>query len=329
MKFLVAGFGSIGRRHFRNLLELGEKDIVLYRTNRSTIPVDELQGFPVETSLVAALAHKPDAVIISNPTGLHLEVAIPAAELGCSIMMEKPISGSLDGTQRLAQALQAGGGRLLMGYQFRFHPGLNKIKALLAEGAIGEPLSARAHWGEYLPGWHPWEDYRQSYAARADLGGGVIGTLSHPLDYLRWLLGEVTALWGFSGKISNLEISVEDVAEIGLRFESGTLGSVHLNYFQRPGVHRLEILGSQGTLRWDNSDGAARLLLPDQPEAVFAPPEGFERNHLFLDEMRHFIRVAAGSEAPICSLEDGIKDMELVAAAHASARAGQVVPIQN
>ncbi len=329
MKFLVAGFGSIGRRHFRNLLELGERDIVLYRTNRSTIPVDELEGFPVETSLVAALGHRPDAVIISNPTALHLEVAVPAAEMGCSILMEKPIAASLDGISRLEQALQSGGGRLLMGYQFRFHPGLNKIKSLLEEGAIGEPLSVRAHWGEFLPGWHPWEDYRQSYAARADLGGGVIGTLSHPLDYLRWLLGEVSALWGFSGKISDLEISVEDVAEIGLRFTRGVLGSVHLNYFQRPGAHRLEILGSGGTLRWDNSDGAARLLLPDQPESVFLPPDGFERNHLFLAEMRHFIQVVAGKEDPICTLEDGIKDMELVAAAHASARAGQVVPIQN
>ena len=85
MRFLIAGFGSIGRRHFRNLLALGERDILLYRTRRSTLPDDELQGFTVETDLQAALAHRPDAVIIANPTALHLDVAIPAAKAGCSI----------------------------------------------------------------------------------------------------------------------------------------------------------------------------------------------------------------------------------------------------
>ncbi len=78
MKFLIAGLGSIGRRHLRNLLALGERDILLYRTHHSSLPDDELAGFPVETDLEAALAHQPDAVIVSNPTALHLQVAIPA-----------------------------------------------------------------------------------------------------------------------------------------------------------------------------------------------------------------------------------------------------------
>jgi len=77
MKFLIAGFGSIGRRHLRNLLALGERDILLLRSNKSTLPEDEIAQFPVETSLEAALGHHPDAVIISNTTALHLDVAIP------------------------------------------------------------------------------------------------------------------------------------------------------------------------------------------------------------------------------------------------------------
>src|SRR4030042_4849275 len=95
MKFLIAGFGSIGRRHFRNLLELGERDILFYRTHRSTLADDELAGFPVETDLRAALAYKPEAVIIANPTALHLDVAIPAARCGCHLLLEKPISHSM------------------------------------------------------------------------------------------------------------------------------------------------------------------------------------------------------------------------------------------
>ncbi|NTU76155.1 MAG: Gfo/Idh/MocA family oxidoreductase [Anaerolineaceae bacterium] len=325
MKFLIAGFGSIGRRHFRNLLALGEKDIVLYRTNHSTLPTDETEGYPVETDLDAALAHKPDALIVANPTALHLPVSIPAAEAGCSIFMEKPISNSLEGIESLRVALEKGGGKLLMGYQFRFHPGLQKIKSLLDEKIIGEPLSIRGQWGEYLPGWHPWEDYRKSYAARADLGGGVVGTLSHPLDYMRWLLGEVKAVWAMAGKISDLQINVEDVAEIGLGFENSTLGSLHLNYFQKPGVHRLEVLCSQGTITWDNADGCVHVLRPEQPEEVFAPPVGFERNDLFLAETRHFIQVVRGEAKPICSLDDGLADMKLVQAIHLSSSTGSVV----
>src|SRR4030067_387205 len=124
---------------------------------------------------------------------------------------------------------------------------------------IGDPLSARAHWGEYLPGWHPWEDYRQGYSARAELGGGVILTLCHPLASLRWLLGDVKALWAFAGRLRDLSLDVEDNAEIGLRFADSMLGSVHLDYNQRPSAHTLEIVGSQGTIRWDNADGGVHL----------------------------------------------------------------------
>ncbi len=234
MKIMIAGLGSIGRRHLRNLLALGERDILLYRTQRSTLPDDELAGIPVETDLEAALARQPEAVIVSNPTALHMQVAIPAAQAGCHLLLEKPVAESMERIPELEAAVSENGVRVLVGFHFRYHPGLRCIRDLLAAGEIGRPLSVRAHWGEYLPGWHPWEDYRQGYSARLDLGGGVVLTLSHPLDYLRWLFGEVAALWAFTGKNSELELQVEDSAEIGLRFASGMLGSLHLDYNQRP-----------------------------------------------------------------------------------------------
>ncbi len=320
MKFLIAGYGSIGRRHMRNLLALGEKDILLYRTHHSTLTDEELSGFPVETSLDAALAHQPDAVIISNPTALHLDVAIPAAQAGCHILMEKPVSHSLDRLDDLAAALEQGGGHFLTAFQFRFHPGLRQVQRLLQSGEIGRPAAAHAHWGEYLPDWHPWEDYRQSYSARPDLGGGVVLTLSHPLDYLRWLLGDVASLWAFAGHYSDLEVAVDDLAEIGLRFAGGALGGLHLNYIQRPPVHRLEICGEGGTILWDNADGAARLFRAGASQwQVFPAPDGFERNDLFLAELRHFIAVARGEEPPICTLADGAAALQLALAVHASA----------
>ncbi len=326
MKFLIAGLGSIGRRHLRNLIALGEREILLFRTGRSTLPDDELAEFPVETDLAAALAHKPDGVIIANPTALHLDVAIPAAQAGCHILMEKPVSHSLAGIARLRSAVQQGGGQVLVGYQFRFHPGLQQLSQLLIKNVIGRPLSVRAHWGEYLPGWHPWEDYRQGYSARSDLGGGVVLTLSHPLDYLRWMFGEVVSLWAFASQLSDLSLGVEDTAEIGLRFKNEMLGSLHLDYNQRPPVHRLEIVGSLGTIRWDNTDGAVSIFTNVQENWRSLPaPANFERNDLFLAEMRHFLAICRGEAEPVCGLEDGIQSLKLALAALLSAHRNQLV----
>ena len=340
MKFLIAGLGSIGRRHFRNLMDLGEKDIVLLRTRKGTLPDDELAGYPVETDLQEALQkHKPDAVIVANPTSMHLGVAIPAAEAGCHILLEKPVSHSLERLDVLQKAAEKSGSKILVGFQFRYHPTLNKARNLIQSNALGKILTVRAHWGEYLPQWHPWEDYRQSYAARADLGGGVIVTLTHPLDYLRYLLGDVESLWSFNGHISPLEIDVEDVAEVGLKFRNGAVGGVHVNYFQRPPAHRLEIVGTNGTLRWDNADGILHFYnllasfgsYSDNPPAPviesFSPPEGFERNQLFVAQTRHFIEIVRGEKEPICSLEDGVQALRLALAAYKSQETGRIVKI--
>lgn len=326
MKFLIAGLGSIGRRHLRNLRALGESDILLYRTHRSTLPDEELAGFSVETDLKAALAHRPDAVIVANPTALHLDVAIPAAEVGCHILLEKPISHSLDGVDKLEAAARRSGSRILVGFQFRFHPTLRKAAEILHAGRIGRILSVRAHWGEYLPNWHPWEDFRQGYAARPDLGGGVVLTLCHPLDYLHWLIGPVESLWALTASL-NLNLPVEDTAEIGLRFVNGALGSVHLDYNQRPPVHSLEIVGSEGTLRWDNRDGILHEYRAGEDRwETYSPPSGFERNVMFLEEMRHFLDVVRGAQ-PLCTLEEGAYALRLALAAHESSRHGRFVRI--
>ena len=328
MKFLIAGFGSIGRRHLRNLRALGEQEIILYRTHQSTLPDDEISDLVVETDLEKALAHRPDAVIVANPTALHLEVAIPAARAGCHLFLEKPISHSLERVDELRAAVQQGGGQVLVGFQFRFHPGLQQVASLLEAGTLGRPLTAHAHWGEYLPNWHPWEDYRTSYSARPDLGGGPVLTLCHPFDYLRWLIGEVDGVFALTGRLGELEIGVEDTAEISLHFAGGALGSLHLDYNQQPPAHRLEIIGTQGTLRWDNADGTVRLYHAGAGTwETYQPPQGFERNEMFLAEMRHFREVACGNAGPLCSLEDGIRTLEIALAAHELAGSGQLVKV--
>lgn len=318
MRFLIAGFGSIGRRHFRNLVTLGYKDIVLLRSNKSTLDTSELEGFVVETDLEAALAHKPDAVVISNPTALHLDVAIPAAKQGCHLFFEKPISDTMDRIPDLQDALRIGGGKAMTGFQYRFHPGLHQVKSWLEQGFIGKVVTARSHWGEYQPGWHPWEDHRQSYSTRKDLGGGVILTLCHPIDYFRWMFGEIHSVYGVYNSIESLQIDTEAIADISVGFKEFN-GHIHLNYIQRPGRHSVEIIGEEGTITWDNKDGIADCYSTKQDKWLkFTPPQDFERNTLFIDEMKNFIDYVLGNADPVCTVDDGIRIQQIISGIYLS-----------
>jgi predicted dehydrogenase len=330
MKYLIVGLGSVGRRHMRNLIALGETDIVLYRTHKATLPDDELAGYPVETDFAEALKkHKPDAVIVSNPTSLHLDVAIPAAEAGCAILLEKPIAASMERVDELQTAVQKSGAKVLVAFQFRFHPGMVKAKQLIENGEIGRVVSAHVHFGEYLPAWHPWEDYRTGYAARADMGGGVVATQCHSLDYLPWLVGKkVESVWGFAAKISDLEVTADDTAKIGLRFAGGALGSLHLDYNQQPPEHEFRIIGTNGTIKWNLADGAVRIYRTDKKDwDVFPLPDGWERNVMFQEQTRHFMDVVNGQVEPSCTLEDGVQVQRLVDAVYRSSATGSLIDL--
>jgi predicted dehydrogenase len=306
---------------------MGENDVLLLRSHRSTLPESEIPDIPIETDIQGALAHQPDAVIVANPTSLHLDVAIPAAQAGCTILMEKPISHSWERIPELKQALKETGAGFLTGFQYRFHPGLGQVKQWLVEGRVGQVTTVKAHWGEYMPSWHPWEDYRFSYSARADLGGGVVNTLCHPFDYLRWFFGEVDQLSAHTSD-RGLNLDVEDTADVLLQFSQGFTANVHLDYLQRPGQHDLWITGTMGSIHWDNASGIARLFNAETKQWYeVLPPPDFERNHLFLAEMAHFLRVARGEEAPACTFEDGLAALTITDAVHRSASGGTAIRI--
>ena len=295
---------------------------------------------PIFTTALKKL--QPDAVIVANPTSMHMDVAIPAADAGCAILLEKPISESMERLGQLEGAVARTGSKVLVAFQFRFHPGLMRAKQLLSGGEIGRIISAHVQFGEYLPAWHPWEDYRNGYAARADMGGGVVLTQCHSLDYLPWLVGKVQSAWGLTAKLSDLEVDVEDTAKIGLRFEGGALGSIHLDFNQQPPEHNFTIIGTKGTLKWNLADGAARIYRAS-PESLelssgmgikaggewetYPIAETWERNVMFLEQMKHFVSVVRGDAQPSCTLEDGIRVMKLINAVHESQSTGRLINI--
>jgi predicted dehydrogenase len=318
MKILVCGIGSVGERHIRNLLSLGYEDIILYRMRN--LPFRTLErSFPTFSSLDDALAEKPSVAFITNPTSLHLPVALKCAKAGCHLFIEKPLSHSLDGIDQLKRHVTERNLIVFVGYQFRFHPGLQKIKELLGKQALGRIVYVTAHWGEHLPGWHPWEDYRDGFSARQELGGGVILTLCHPFDYLRWLFGEISSVKTMGGSLSDLSLPVEDTVDVLFRFDSGPIGHVHLDYVQNPPAHYLQITGCSGLIRWDNSDGKVELYRStDDNWEIFPVPEEFERNKMFIAELQHFIRCIKNRQKPLVCLDEGIKSLEITMAARQS-----------
>ena len=304
LKFLIAGLGSIGRRHLDNLLALGQDDIILYRTGQGSLG-DMDRDFPVYHDLSAAMAQKPDAVIISNPTAMHMPVAEAAAKSDAHVFLEKPISHTFDSLQGFEAAMMKSSSQIFVAYQFRFNVGLRKIKEMLKIGSLGKPVSFISRWGEYLPDWHPWEDYRHSYAAQSEMGGGVVLTLSHPIDYLRWFFGDVEHLTAEIGNRSDLELVCEDFADAHLTFQSGVEGKLHLDYNTKPKVHDLRIDCESGKIFWDYDSNSVKIQAEIGEVQTISPPAGYERNQMYLDEMEHFIAICEDKQKPLCTYHDG------------------------
>jgi predicted dehydrogenase len=330
VRALVVGLGSIGRRHARNWAALGLGEVWVCRQHGA--PQPEPLGIEHRTfaGLDAALAAGPDVVLVTNPTSLHVATAQRAIEAQAHVLVEKPLGASLEGVAVLLELAAQRRRVLAVGYHLRFHPGLQRLRELVQAGAIGRPLTARAEVGEYLPDWHPWEDYRASYVGRRELGGGVVLTLSHELDALCWVLGRPTCLVALAQRSGALDIQTEDVAEIVLRFASGVLGSVHVDLLRRPPRRFLEVTGEDGVLRWEYEDN--RVLQYAPTARAWRVEEGaprFVRNHMYLAELRQFADACAQAaiEPPLADAPQAAGVLALSLAALRASSTGQAVDL--
>lgn len=321
MRVLVAGTGSVGRRHIANLCRLG-CEVVAY-SYRGKVP--EIDGVSAPVSVVTDIEEgwkkNPDAVVVANSTEQHLEVALQAARRGIDLYIEKPLSISLEGVRELTDLVQANKLVVETGFMLRFHPNLVWVKDFLASGQLGELMYLRAAVGQWLPDWRPGTDYRLGYSADPTKGGGVIFDLIHELDLVNWLGGRVVDVAAMTRDTRLLEIQSEAIAQIGLRLESKALAQVHLDYV-RPGYGRtLEIVGHRGVLHWDYSQGTVTLGESDGSiRIVHSCPSGFDRNAMFLQAMAHFLRrISDSSVLPASSLEGGVESLRVALACHRSA----------
>lgn len=322
MKILIVGLGSIGRRHLRNLKKIApEAEIGVWRQQSQHPDLGDLapavsQVFFAEQD---ALAWGATAALITNPAPLHVGTGLLLAEAGSHLFVEKPFSHSLEQAGDLIELCRQRALVLMVGYGFRFYPPLQRVKALLDEGRIGRPLFLRSEVGQYLPDWRPGRDYRLSVSARSDMGGGALLELSHELDCARWLMGEVDSVSAMVGRLGDLEIDVEDYAEVALRFASGAMGNVHLDMVQRPPTRTCRITGTDGTIAWDLDGHRVRVFDARAKERdEVGAMSSFDFNQVYQNELEHFLACVEGRAIPPVCGEGAYRVIEMVLAAKRS-----------
>ncbi|MEW9797573.1 Gfo/Idh/MocA family protein [Alteromonas sp. CYL-A6] len=328
MNVLVVGTGSIGQRHCRNLLALGQQvSAFSYRAQRGQSVVSLPNGVTRCESLDDSVMRQFDAIVVANSTHQHIEVAQRAAELGLPLFIEKPLGASLQGVATLTDTVNVNACVVEAGFMLRFQPNLVWIKRALEQDMIGEIAYLRAAVGQWLPDWRPDTDHRQGYGAKRACGGGVILDLVHELDAIQWLGGRAEQVVAMTRHWDALEIETEAIAQVGLTLQSGVVAQVHMDYV-RPLYHRtLEIVGSRGVLVWDDSAGTVTLSRPGvAPECVHQVDTGFERNQMFLEHMQYFLaRIQSPALPPASSLSDSEQALRVALAAHLSAAAKRYV----
>jgi predicted dehydrogenase len=341
-RFLFVGLGAVGQRHLRNLRTLlgDEAEFLAYRQRRSSpVLTNEMEvesGSDLESKyrlrvfadLDEALAERPEAAVISNPTSLHLAVAVAAAEAGCHLFIEKPLAHEMTDVADFLDLIDRKKLVTLVGYQWRFHPGLIALRELLQANTIGRVIAVRARFGEYLPNWHPYEDYRQSYAARRELGGGVLLTQIHDFDYLGWLFGWPHRLFCVGGKLSNLEIDVEDTASTLMECSvAGRTVPIHLqqDYLTNPGERACEVVGESGKISLNLTDAILQVWTADGKLASQKRFDMMDRNKMFLDEIAHFLACLEGAEESRVPAREGARSLQVALAARESMASGKIV----
>jgi predicted dehydrogenase len=202
------------------------------------------------------------------------------------------------------------------------------LRQALQRGDIGAPVSLRSQLGQWLPDWHPDEDYRLGPSAKRESGGGVVLDLSHEIDLAVDLMGDVDAVSAVCGKFSNLEIETEDVAEITLIHKQRAISHIHLDYCQRTLAKTLQIIGEQGTLVWDYPANRVILQHPKGSDEVWSAPAGFERDNMFRAQLEHWLAVLAGEQQSRVPLAQGVLITKLAIAAKESSATKRQVSIQ-
>lgn len=323
-RILVVGLGSIGMRHLRLLrIILPEAQIGVLR-HKADNKIPQFADF-VFSTMEEALDFAPQIAVISNPASHHVSSAIPLAQAGIHLLIEKPLAVSVVDILNLFEECKKNHVILSVGYNLRFSPSLQKFKSLIDEGVIGRIWSVRSEAGQYLPSWRPESDYRLSVSAQSSMGGGVLLELSHELDYLRWIFGDVDWVQAMLSKQSELEVDVEDSAHILMGFTPQKMGekivaTVDLDFIRQDAVRTCIAIGEFGSLAWNGLDGSVKLwkINAEGWEEIYRNLP--DRDQMYICELEDFLSSVCNKAQPRVSGNDGLKVLKIVDAVRYSSQ---------
>lgn len=325
-RFLVAGYGSIGKRHLGNLRQMfPQADIAVLRSgvagSDSVVPPGADRVF---YDFEAVRAFAPQAAIVATPATYHVELTRRLLALGCHVLLEKPIAAASEAVPEMLAEARRSGRVLMVGYNLVFTPAMAAFRDAVRSGMAGRPLCIRAEVGQYLPDWRPGSDYRRGASARRDLGGGVLLELSHELHYLEWIFGRVDWVQATVQRSGTLELEVEDLALLNLGFAEGAVASVQLDFLQRTYSRFCKVVGSAGTLLWDAAQQSVLFFPPNEKQGreVFREASA-DRNGAYLRELEHFFNCVRNGTRPMVDADDGWAVLRVIEAARTSASEGK------
>jgi predicted dehydrogenase len=317
---LIVGFGSIGNRHFKNILNNYKMKIIIC-TKRKDLGRLIGKNILVVDSISKALIHKPNIALISNETSFHVKTAIRLAKAELDLFIEKPLSSSSNDLKELEKVVNENHLISLVGCDHRFHPCLKKIKEILDKKKLGRIFSVQVESSSLLSDWHPYEDYRKGYSAKKELGGGIATTMTHELDFLRWFFGDIKEIFSITKKVSNLDITADDISTMNMIFENGIIGEVHLDFFARPQFKSCKIRGVKGTLYWNTDSNDVKIFYNNQKKwKMIFKPKKFERNQMFVKELDYFLKCVKNKNKTFNDITEGKKTLQVILGAKKSSQ---------
>ncbi len=323
LRILIVGMGSIGKRHLRITRQsLPNADIRVLRHQPCTDVPEFSNG--CFSSPETACAFAPQVAIIATPAPYHLGIAQQLLQIGCHLLIEKPIASHSEGLADCLKLAHDKGLVIQVGYNLRYLPALAHFRQLVKANIVGTPLSIRCEIGQYLPSWRPGTDYRQGVSARAELGGGALLELSHEIDYLRWIFGEVAWVNAWTGHLSGLDINVEDSAHLILGLYASAdakeaVARLDMDFMRQDTTRCCLVIGEKGSLRWNGLQGSVEHYCPDSAtwQTVFSHTQG--RDDSYLAQWAEFLDCIEHTRSPSCSGHDGLAVLRIVEAAKQSA----------
>jgi len=326
---LIVGCGSIGERHLRCFQRTGRAVPVACEVNaevlRKVCDTYAVAGF---SGLDAALAAaRYDGAVVCTPANSHLPIASRLLEHGAHVLIEKPLSTSLDDVPALQQTVARTGRFCAVAYTYHFMPGIRALREEVRSGRFGKPLQAVVQAGQHFPTFRP--AYRQIYYTRHETGGGAIqDLLTHFVNALEWIVGPATRVYVEAAHQFLDGVTVEDTVCLTAR-HGDVLASYALNQFQPPNEALYQVHCERGSLKYEYHEQRWAEWPRGADAWQYHPAPVRERDDLFVAQANAFLDAMEGRPTDLATVDEAIQTLKVNLANLESWRTGQPVEIQK